>query len=192
MSSSHPITRSLWALALLAGCTTTTVHLYTLAPAPTFATIEVADAHASFVIAELRIPSSVDRKQLIRRGAGNELVILENHQWAAPLRDEVRGALIAYIELAVAQGGTPVATSTIEVSITEWDATGTTVYFKAEWRLRRTMASTPQEIRCNSAFRESTSGTPADLIRADQALVRALAQPIARALRNSPITGCSG
>ena len=55
MSIRHGFTPPLLALTLLAGCKATTVHLYTLAPAPTaFATVEAADTHESFVIDAVR------------------------------------------------------------------------------------------------------------------------------------------
>ena len=193
MSIRHRFSPFLLFLTLLVGCKTTTVHLYTLAPPPTaFTAIEVADAHETFVIDEVSVPTGVDRKQLILRGAGSEYVILENHQWTAPLREEVRHALTAYIELAAGtnRNTLPVPMTSIEVRIVEWEATTQAVFLRAEWRLRRATAIPPLEVRCISAFSEPTSGTPMDLIRADGVLMRALAQPIARALQAMPLAGC--
>jgi uncharacterized lipoprotein YmbA len=179
----------------LTGCKSTTVHLYTLAPAPTaFATVEAADAHRSFLIESLSVPTGVDRKQLIEREENGELQVLENHQWASTLREETRRALTADLENAAAAGGnsSAVPLTFVEVSITQWESTTQAVYLKVEWRLWRAGNSAPFDLRCASAFSESTSGAPADLIRADALLVDKLAQSVAHALGKLPPASCSG
>jgi uncharacterized lipoprotein YmbA len=174
----------------LASCQTATVHLYTLSTpsAPTPTSGAATHAHDAFVIESIRIPGTVDRKELVVRKSANELTLLENANWAAPLREEVRRALVADLRLALrdpAVGDSASATSTTEirVDINVWEAAAQTIYFHAEWRIRSLDSATPFELRCETDFRESTSGSAADLVRADQALLEDLARSIAPLLR---------
>ena len=79
---------SLFALCLLSGCKSTSVHLYTLIPAPAGTPSQVAarPAQGQFVIESVRIPSAIDRKELVVRKSDLELILLENDNWASPLR----------------------------------------------------------------------------------------------------------
>jgi len=191
------------ACALLS-CTTASVHLYTLStppPSPLLTSTSTASltaarqAHDVFVVESIRIPSAVDRKELVVRKSANELVLLENANWAAPLREEVWRALVADLRMALrdsaaGDSASPMPTIGLRVDIGVWEATAQTVYLHAEWRIRSRGAATPFELRCNSDLRESTSGSPGDLVRADQALLADLAKSIAPLLRTDQPTEC--
>jgi uncharacterized lipoprotein YmbA len=187
---------SLFALCLLSGCKSTSVHLYTLIPAPAGTPSQVAarPAQGQFVIESVRIPSAIDRKELVVRKSDLELILLENDNWASPLREEVRLGLTTDLKLALAgqSNAAPVGSAPLTliwIRIPDWEVTAHTVYLKAEWKLRRVDSAAPFDIQCESEFWERTSGTVDDLVRADQALLKDLAQPIARALRTAP-AGC--
>jgi uncharacterized lipoprotein YmbA len=84
----------------------------------------------------------------------------------------------------------PASTIGIRVDISVWEATAQKVYLHAEWRIRSHTAATPFELQCDSDFRESTSGSPGDMVRADQALLEDLAKSIAPLLRIDHPTDC--
>jgi len=76
------------------GCASAPVSYYTLIPPAASASAETSSACCVIEIRNVRIPSQVDRPELVIRRSDEQLVILSNDLWIAPLRDEVRGALL--------------------------------------------------------------------------------------------------
>jgi uncharacterized lipoprotein YmbA len=172
----------------LSSCRTATVHLYTLStPLPVPASSATVNrARDAFIVDNIRIPGAVDRKELVVRKSANELALLENENWAAPLREEVWRALVADLQHAMrdrtaidSEGAA--SRSAIRIDIRVWEASTRMVYLNAEWRIRSLDAATPVELRCESDLREITSGSAGDIVRADQALLEELAKSIALA-----------
>jgi uncharacterized lipoprotein YmbA len=180
------------AMGLLPGCRSATLHLYTLVPSAAEQT-STGTASKRFVIAGLSVPREVDRRELVVRQSVYEIRLLDNNHWAAQLRDEVRQALILNLQHALK---TPIASSTdassptlIWIDIRAWDATSRAVSLTVEWRLRREEPDAI-DLRCESTLVEKTSGGVDDLVRADQTLLEALAQPIARILQGKKTATC--
>lgn len=80
------------ALALLAGCRHTPMRFHTLVPPPGSAPAPSVE-NGAFDLVTLSLPAGVDLPQLVLRGGVGEMQLLEQHQWIAPLRDELRQAL---------------------------------------------------------------------------------------------------
>jgi uncharacterized lipoprotein YmbA len=182
----------------LSGCRSTTVHTYTLVGPPTVPVSSATTGRPTedFVLDGVEIPRAMDRKELVVRKSAGELAIFENDNWAGPLRDEARRAIAADLGRALHdEPADPVRTSTgvtvVHVDIREWEASGRVVYLRAEWRLMRSGATEPLDLRCQSDLVEQTSGNAADIVRADQALLDALAHAIAGAMRAPPRAPCS-
>jgi uncharacterized lipoprotein YmbA len=184
-------------VGLFAGCKSATVHLYTLEPDSTAnpSQIPARPLKDTFILEQVLIPRQIDRKELILRTSARELKLLENDNWASPLREEVRHALTADLRLALASpsGATPLdhpPMALISIDIRDWESTTHSVMLKAEWRLKRLGTTEPLEVHCESAFVESTTGKGADLVRADQTLLEHLAQAIEHVMRASTPTNC--
>jgi hypothetical protein len=77
-------------LTVAAGCRSTPAHYYSLAPRPEFSPIRLGTPRIKVKISE--IPASADRRQLVVH-RGSEISILENHEWIAPLSDEIETGL---------------------------------------------------------------------------------------------------
>jgi uncharacterized lipoprotein YmbA len=184
-------------VGLFAGCKSATVHLYTLEPDSTAnpSQIPARPLKDTFILEQVLIPRQIDRKELILRTSARELKLLENDNWASPLREEVRYALTADLRLALANSSdaTPLdrrPTTFVSIDIRDWESTIHAVMLKAEWRLKRLGTTEPLEIRCESDFLESTTGKADDLVRADQALLEHLAQAIDHVIRSSTPANC--
>jgi uncharacterized lipoprotein YmbA len=181
---------------MLAGCRSGAVRLYTLSEPHPIASSDARTVHADpFVLEFVRIPASIDRKELVVRKSAGELVLIENANWAAPLRDEVNAALVAGLRTALsdAKPREPAALATtvaVRVDIRTWEASPRGVYLEAEWRIREPNAAARPPIRCDREFMQRSSGTAEDLVRADQALLAALAQAIAATLLTRPPEHC--
>lgn len=173
---------------LLPGCKSAPVHLYTLAPAPTFPLPpdNTTSLDERFSVGEFLLPKAIDRKELVVRGANDELIILENAHWASTLREEARRALNKELRLAMPSPETsqpPLVR--VDVRVSDWEALANTVYFQAEWHLQRS-PNGPLDLQCESRLSESFSGGAAGLVRSDSALLTALAHQIGQALRANP------
>lgn len=176
----------------VAACKSATVHLYTLVP---FTPAASSDAMVSqfrhrIVFESISIPSAIDRKELVVRRSPHELVLLDNDNWASPLREEVRLGLATNLYRALRAESANVAAAAasptvIRMDIREWEATANAVHLNAEWRIRRADSVNPIDIRCESDLVERTSGNADDLVRADQALLENIARSIARALHGN-------
>jgi uncharacterized lipoprotein YmbA len=70
------------------------VSYYTLIPPAVASNAETANACCVIEIRSVRIPSQVDRSELVIRRSDEQFDVLSNDLWVAPLRDEVRGALL--------------------------------------------------------------------------------------------------
>jgi uncharacterized lipoprotein YmbA len=181
---------------VLASCRSNAVRLYTLSESHPIASSNARTVHADpFVLEDLRIPASIDRKELVVRKSTNELVLIENANWAAPLRDEVNAALVAGLRSALSDAAprdsasltTPKA---VRVDIRVWEASLQGVYLEAEWRIREPNAAARPSLRCEQEFVERGSGNSDDLVRADQTLFAELAKAIALTLGARPTDRC--
>ena len=186
MTGARPMSLLLAVLGI-AACRSATVHLYTLVPASEASSNAVESPAGQHIVLEsVSLPSDMDRKELVMRKSPHELALLENANWASPLREEVRRGLIVNLHRALQDGAkdAPIAASptVIRLDVYEWEATASAVRLSAEWRIHRTDPTDPIDVRCGSELLERTSGSVDDLVRADQALLETIAKSIARVL----------
>jgi uncharacterized lipoprotein YmbA len=182
---------------LLSSCVSATVHLYTLWPNDPDPQASPAKPVASaFLLERLQIPKAIDRKELIVRKSNRELALLENDNWAYSLRDETIHALVENLNLALAASPTTAVPealrpSLIFIDIEEWEATHDGVTLRANWQVNPLDAVDRLDLHCQSMLRESSTGNPDDLVRADQLLVKRLALSIARAMISKKPERCA-
>lgn len=102
------IWHSLAALAVLAcgGCGSAPVRYHSLTPALPATTAAPAAVCCTVDLKNVRIPVEVDRRELVTRRNDEQLDILDNDLWLAPLRDEIRGALLDRIRRELAESAT--------------------------------------------------------------------------------------
>ena len=83
------------ALAALAcsGCASAPVHYYSLTPAAVPSSKSTVSVCCMVEMKTVRIPVEVDRPELVARRSDQELDLLANDLWLAPLRDEIKSAL---------------------------------------------------------------------------------------------------
>jgi uncharacterized lipoprotein YmbA len=77
------------ALVLSAACASGPEHFYALSAGPQQALASGAVGAPSVVVEPAGLPDLVDRPQLVVKGAGNTITILEQQRWAEPLRSGI-------------------------------------------------------------------------------------------------------
>ncbi len=171
-------------LAACAAAPTTRLHTLLLSSGsalPASPTLVIA-------LSSLTVPVQVDQPQWLLRQADGSLLTLEQERWAAPLRDELRAALLqglAALAGAVEQNQTSAApTWRIQVDVTQFDSqAGVHATLEAVWTLAPVPAAAGVGMTCATRLRESVAeGAPA-LAQGHARAVRALATQIAGALR---------
>lgn len=174
-------------LLALAACSTPTItRLHTLLQAggsglPAAPALVVA-------LGPVTVPVQVDQPQWLVRQADGSLLALEQERWAAPLRDELRAALLQGLAAqagAVEQNQSSAPpTWRIQVDVTQFESqAGVHATLEAVWTLAPVPAKAGAGITCATRLREAVAeGAPA-LAQGHARAVRALATQIAGALR---------
>ena len=147
-----------------------------------------AAARIAIVLEPLSVPAQVNQPQWLLRQADGSLVVLEQTRWAAPLRDEVRGALLQalakQIGAAEQRGGEPPKGWRVHVEITHWQSRlGQDASLAAAWSVRPARGQPAlAQLICLTQLHESVGSGFAALAEGHARTVRALAAKIGEAL----------
>ncbi|GLQ87950.1 PqiC family protein [Dyella flagellata] len=189
--------------AALAACASAPIHYYTLLSAPDSAQAETAvpPANFQFELMPVVVPAQDDVPQLVVRQGGQAVTLLNGERWAAPLADEVRGALAAELALRThAQDisgtapthGKPVLR--IKVDLRRFDsAPGNYALIDATWTIRE--LSSQAVLTCSSRVNESAGQGYAGLVAGHQQALATLAGQIAGvapAMADGRVPACPG
>jgi uncharacterized lipoprotein YmbA len=181
---------TLLALAL-GGCgSTPKTSFYTLGAGP--AKVDSAPAPAAFrvTVGPVTVPDLVDRPQLVVRVAANQVVLLDQHHWAEPLRSEIPRVIVA--DLAKLLGGAQVSAYPrsggepeyrVRVDIQDFEsAPGDGVSLYAGWLVQR---SAPSEARAGHFTLRVPAGGPGydALVSAHRVALAQMSKEIADAIR---------
>ena len=173
-------------MAALAACSSAPMHYYTLIPASDNGTLAAASpAHFQFELMPVGVPAQNDVPQLVVRQGGQAVTLLNGERWAAPLADEVRGALSVDLSQrtgaqdisgGVAVNGKPVLR--IKVDLRRFDSSpGNYALIDATWTVRE--LHTQAVLTCSSHISESVGQDYAGLVAGHQQALSALAGQIA-------------
>jgi len=112
-------TRTLGLLVFLglAACASVPVHYYTLVGNDSQASPSTPTTAASIEVRIRHLPPQLNRPELVVRGGGNTLIVLENERWGAPLRDELHDAIRFALQAELNQPGAPRPGSKFEVIV---------------------------------------------------------------------------
>jgi hypothetical protein len=190
-----------WCAVALAACSSAPVHYYTLIPAPAGGQGESPAAPASFQfeLMQVGIPAQDDVPQLVVRQGGQAVALLNGERWAAPLADEVRGALA--VELARNTGAQDISGTApthgkpvlrIKVDLRRFDSSpGDYALIDATWTVRE--LGSQAVLTCSSRIHESAGQGYAGLVAGHQQALATLAAQIASvapAMASGSVPGC--
>ena len=173
--------------AALAACASAPVNYYTLIPSSDNMPPENSASPASFQfeLMPISVPAQDDVPQLVVRQGGQAVIPLNGERWAAPLADEVRGALsvdLAHrmsaqdISGGVAVNGKPVLR--IKVDLRRFDSSpGNYALIDATWTVRELHSQAV--ITCSSRISEGAGQGYAELVAGHQQALSTLAGQIA-------------
>jgi uncharacterized lipoprotein YmbA len=178
--------RAWWFGLLLAGCgSSPPVEFFALAPTaqPAAAVIAVA---TPVQVAQVHLPPSLDRKQMVRHTGAYTLEISDQHRWSAPLDEMIRQVLSQDLMKLLPPGKVilphepaPASTRKIVVNVLEFapDAEGT-VRFEGTWSVIAPEPGAPPTNRTVQLSEPAGSDTAAQ-VRSMSRIVERLAAQIA-------------
>jgi uncharacterized lipoprotein YmbA len=198
-----------FALALLggvgvwgAGCTSAPVRYYTLTPPPD-ATLPASPTTLAVDVRVVHTPPQLNRAELMVRSGPTEVTLLENEQWASPVKDEIRNALRIELRrrLHRTSGLPPAVTKlTLDIDVQQLEAQlGQYVLLQASWTATLSATGTrsadprstgTRPTACAFQADEKIAGGYAGMVAGYQREIAALADSIVAVL-TSPASDCS-
>jgi hypothetical protein len=125
-------------LAATAGCRSAPAHYYSLTSKPPSSSMDLNAPQVQVKVTNL--PASADRLQLVVH-QGNEVSILENHLWIAPLSNEIETALSVELLRRLIDGAGATrgyADWSVRVNILQLEAyPADRVFIAATWNVKR-------------------------------------------------------
>jgi uncharacterized protein len=115
-------------MALMAGgCASAPVNYYSLVGGSGVLAAGTTADCCRIVFASVKVPPAVDRPEIVVRRSDDQLLVLGNSLWVAPLRDEVRVALTHEIRRSLANADshdlqTPDGPMTIHIDIERFES----------------------------------------------------------------------
>jgi uncharacterized lipoprotein YmbA len=189
----------LMSCALVAGCSST--------PAPRFhsllstepATRDAALPPLPLDLATVGVPPAVDQAQWVVRMPDDSLRILEQEQWVAPLRDEIRAALFERLAQRFGAVDSRVQPAPdawrVKVDVQRFESiAGKEVWLDAVWSAQPGSRKAAPLV-CRSSLREPVAGDLSALAAAHRRVVAKLADDIGNrlvALHNGAAVRCPG
>jgi len=129
------------------------------------------------------VPPSVDQPQWVVRLPDDSLRVLEQERWVAPLRDEVRAALLDGLRQrsgAIDARSVPAPTgevARVRVDLQRFESiAGRGTWLEARWTVA------PGDLACSVSLREAADSDPLALAAAHRRAVNALADRIGASL----------
>jgi uncharacterized lipoprotein YmbA len=198
-----------FALALLggvgvwgAGCTSAPVRYYTLTPPPD-ATLPASPTTLAVDVRVVHTPPQLNRAELMVRSGPTEVTLLENEQWASPVKDEIRNALRIELRrrLHRTSGLPPAVTKlTLDIDVQQLEAQlGQYVLLQASWTATLSATGTRSADPRSTGTRPTACAFQADakiaggyagMVAGYQREIAALADSIVAVL-TSPASDCS-
>jgi len=181
-----------WAMALvlaLAGCASQApVRFHSLLPAP--AASAPAPTAAAPLVVELgpvTVPAAVDQPQWVLRAADDSLRVMEDERWIAPLRDELRAAVMARlaerfnaVDARTRPG--PASGWRLRIEVQRFESVvGREAWLEAAWSAT-SVAAPVRTLGCTSRLHEAAAGDVPAIAAAHRRAVQRLADQIGERL----------
>jgi uncharacterized lipoprotein YmbA len=184
--------------AAMVGCRSAPVHYYSLASKPPIDSIHPGTPSINLKVTT--IPASADRLQLVVH-QGSQVSILENHEWIAPLPNEIEAALsFELVHRLNDDSGSDAARShahwIVGVNVLQLEAyPADRVFMMVNWNARLEGSSPVKGTTCYSQISEPVPLGIDAVVNGYRTLISNVAGQIAQSLRareaGTGVAGCS-
>jgi uncharacterized lipoprotein YmbA len=181
-----------WLVSVGAACTSAPIRYYTLIPQPD-KPLQAAQATLAIDVRVVHIPTELNRAELMVRTGPTETTLLDNEQWASPMKDEIKDAV--RLELQRRLGGMtglpPSFTKlAIDINVQRLEAElGRYALLEASWRANLSGAGQPpssaRATTCTFRTEKEIRSGYAGMVEGYQREIAALADAIVAVLTSS-------
>ena len=173
----------IWVILTICGCASVPVRYYTLLPLAASPNATPANACCDVEIRSLRIPSEVNRPELVTRQSNEQVAVLSNDLWIAPLRDEVRNALLNDIRenLRQAKLGLPadIKRYVVFIDVSRFEsAPANYALIQAQWRVAAAAAPKSEVQPCTTTAQVDIAGGVSGMVLGYQQAISRVASGI--------------
>jgi uncharacterized lipoprotein YmbA len=167
----------------ICGCASAPVRYYTLIPLAESSTAAPANACCDVEIRSLRIPSGVNRPELVTRQSNEQVAVLSNDLWIAPLRDEVRNALLNDIRVNLLQAKPGRSASTkryvVFIDVSRFESSPANyALIQAQWRVTALAAPKSEVQLCTTTAQVNIAGGVSEMVLGYQQAISKVASGI--------------
>jgi hypothetical protein len=165
------------------GCASAPVRYYTLIPRTDSSNAALANTCCDVEIRSVRIPAEVDRPELVTRQSNEQVAVLSNDLWIAPLRDEVRNALLNDIRVNLRQAQ-PTVTAGIKryvvfIDVSRFEsAPANYALIQAQWRVAAAAAPKSEVQPCTTTAQVDIAGGVSGMVLGYQQAISRVASGI--------------
>ena len=184
-----------WLVSIGAGCTSAPVRYYTLTP-PRDRTLPASATVLPVDVRVVHTPPQLNRSELVIRTGPAELTLLENEQWASPVKDEIKDAVRLELQrrlgrMTELRPGLTMLTLDIDVQHLEAEL-GRYALLEVSWSATLSASAQPsggtRAMTCTFRADEMISSGYAGMVEGYQREIAALADAIVAVL-TSPASG---
>jgi len=183
-----------WLVSIGAACTSAPIRYYTLIPQPD-KPLQAAQATLAIDVRVVHIPTELNRPELMVRTGPTETTLLDNEQWASPMKDEIKDAVRLELQrrLDGMTGLPPSFTKlAIDINVQRLEAElGRYALLEASWRANLSGADQPpsggRATTCTFRTEEEIRSGYEGMVEGYQREIAALADAIVAALSSSAI-----
>jgi uncharacterized protein len=175
------------ATLVLAACSSTQAPRFHSLLATQGAAESVSSVPLPIDLGPVTVPAAVDQQQWVVRLPDDSLRILEQEQWVAPLRDELRSAV--FERLAQRFGAVDVRAAPaaeylrVRIDVKRFESIAAReVWLDATWSMQASGASSAPPLVCRSSVREPVQGDVPALAAAHRRAVQRLADELGQRL----------
>jgi len=186
-------TLALCPLIIAACASSPPVRYFVLDPVPTTAEVPVMAGPPVQIVA-VRLPATLDRRQMVREDSPNKLVISNENRWGAPLPDMTRRVLSQDLLLRLAAGQTvlpeepaPNGTNSVAVEILQFGVAGGNIVLDGSWSMTHGGEDAASLRRSFHLSHPASNTDYAQDAHVMSTLLASLADSMAQTLRSQPL-----
>lgn len=167
--------------SFIVGCSTPVTRFHSLLPAASGTPTKLQNAPTTVELLPIVLPAQVDRPQWVLWREDQTLQLLEHERWAAPLADELQGALTLRLTQLPLPAAAADAPWRVAMEMRRWEARlNRSSRLEAQWTVH---AGTTRVRSCSVALEQPASPGADGLAVAHRAVVARLAEAVAVSLR---------
>ena len=183
-------------LLLFGGCASAPVRYYSLENSPENILTAITGSCCRVKIKNISLPPAVDRSEIVARGDDDQMLVLSNDLWIAPLRDEIKAAFANSIRENLTgfgrsdTGAGDAVLTSVRIDVERFDAAiSQFVLVRVVWQIAFPIAGHDLTAVCQSSNKVSIGIGVPELVRGYRQAIVNIGAQIALGIHNLEVDG---